>query len=369
MLFFAATLVLITVSLFSWIIKWFYRPRAYRDHFEALFPGQFYVGLLFLIQVFQFPYLLEIGDEKALRYANSFSLLITPPVMLFICDKFFFPKTKTKFREFTLFIPAVIQFVIFLLRTFEVFSFSTLGRNILLTVNLAIFFFFFFLIVRMALKIGKAINAVEQLKFSEESDYSMSFAQYIQWVPTVISALIAVNYIAQSEWVKFACDVIFSIATVAFVMFTLDPWREIKFVDEERVYEEAIVAMENKTKHRMSGSRYEQLRDNLLVLFDKKEIYLTPHLTLEVLLKELSTNRNYLCETISRAGYKSFYDMVNCYRVKYAIGIIKSEPDAKMLDVALRSGFASAASMNKAFTQQGYSSPSQHRDGAQVVKG
>lgn len=363
-LFFAATLTFIVVSLFSWIIKWFYRPRAYRDHFEALFPGQFYVGLLFLIQVFELPYLLELGDEKALRYSNAFSLLITPPVMLFICDKFFFPKTKTKFKEFMIFIPAVIHFVIFLLRSLEVFTFSPLGRNIFLTLNFVIFLYFFFLIVRMALKIGKAIKAMEMLKFSEESDHSMSFAQYVQWLPTVISVIIAVNYLAQSVWVKFACDIIFSIGTVAFVMFTLDPWREIKFVDEERVYEEAIVAMENKSKHRMSDSRYEQLRDNLLALFDKKEIYLTPHLTLEVLLKELSTNRNYLCETISRTGYKSFYDMVSSYRVRYAIDIIKNEPDAKMLDVALRSGFASAASMNKAFTQQGVASPSQHRGNA-----
>ena len=144
-------------------------------------------------------------------------------------------------------------------------------------------------------------------------------------------------------------------------MFTLDPWREIKFVDEERVYEEAIVAMEDKTKHRMSDSRFEELKAGLLAQFDYKEIFLTPHLTLDVLLKELSTNRNYLCETISRAGYKSFYDMVNSYRVKYAIGLIKNEPSSKMLDIALRSGFASAASMNKAFTQQGFPSPSQHR--------
>lgn len=361
-LFFAANLTLIVVSLFSWIIKWFYRPRAYRDHFEQLFPGQFYVGLLFLIQVLEFPYLFELGDEKALRYSNAFSLLITPPVMLFICDKFFFPKTKTQYKEFFLFIPAVLLFFIFLLRSFEVFSFSPLGRDIFLTVNFLIFLFFFFLIVRMALKIGKAVNTVEHLRFSEDGDSSRSFAKYLQWVPTIISVLIAVNYLAQSVWVKFACDVIFSIGTVAFVMFTLDPWREIKFVDEDRVYEEAIMAMENKVKYRMSESRYEQLRESLLVQFDKKEIYLTPHLTLEVLLKELSTNRNYLCETISRAGYKSFYDMVNCYRVKYAIDIIKNESGAKMLDVALRSGFASAASMNKAFTQQGYNTPSQYRD-------
>lgn len=360
-LFFAANLTLIVVSLFSWIIKWFYRPRAYRDHFEALFPGQFYVGLLFLIQVFEFPYLLDLGAELALRYSNAFSLLITPPVMLFICDKFFFPKTKTKFREFTLFIPAVILFVIFLLRTFGIITFSPVGRQIFLTSTFCIFLFFFFLIVRMALKIGRAINAVEHLKFSDEVENSQSFARYTQWLPTIISIIIAVNFLFQSVWVKFFTDIIFTIGTVAFVMFTLDPWREIKFVDEDRVYEEAIVAMEDKTKHRMSDSRFEELKAGLLAQFDNKEIFLTPHLTLDVLLKELSTNRNYLCETISRAGYKSFYDMVNSYRVKYAIGLIKNEPSSKMLDIALRSGFASAASMNKAFTQQGFPSPSQHR--------
>ena len=366
-LFFAATLTFIVVSLFGWIIKWFYRPRAYKDHFEALFPGQFYVGLLFLIQVFEFPYLLELGDDKALRYSNAFSLLITPPVMLFICDKFFFPKTKTQFKEFTLFIPAVILFVIFLLRSLGVFSFSPIGRQVFLSVTFMVFLFFFFLIVRMAIKIGKAINAVELLKFSDENDYSNSFARYIQWLPTTISVLMAVNYLSHSVWVKFFCDIIFSIGTVAFVMFTLDPWREIKFVDEERVYEEAVVAMGDKVKHRMSDSKFEEIKGALFALFDKKEIFLIPHLTLEVLLKELSTNRNYLCETISRAGYKSFYDMVNNYRVRYAIDVIKSEPSAKMLDVALRSGFASAASMNKAFTQQGFSSPSQYREVTSVT--
>ena len=360
-LFFAANLTLIVVSLFSWIIKWFYRPRAYKEHFEVLFPGQFYVGLLFLIQVFEFPYLLDLGAERALRYSNAFSLLITPPVMLFICDKFFFPKTKTKFLEFTIFIPAVILFVIFLLRMFGTISFSPVGRQFFLTSTFCIFLFFFFLIVRMALKIGRAINAVEHLKFSDEVEHSQSFAKYIQWLPTVISIIIAINFLFQSAWVKFFTDIIFTIGTVVFVMFTLDPWREIKFVDEERVYEEAIVAMGDKTKYRMSDSRFEELKTDLLAQFDKKEIFLTPHLTLDVLLKELSTNRNYLCETISRAGYKSFYDMVNSYRVKYAIGLIKNEPSSKMLDIALRSGFASAASMNKAFTQQGFPSPSQHR--------
>jgi transcriptional regulator GlxA family with amidase domain len=54
--------------------------------------------------------------------------------------------------------------------------------------------------------------------------------------------------------------------------------------------------------------------------------------------------------------------MVNSYRVKYAIALIKEEPQIKMVEVAYRSGFASATSMNKAFASQGMAVPSQHRN-------
>ena len=40
---------------------------------------------------------------------------------------------------------------------------------------------------------------------------------------------------------------------------------------------------------------------------------------------------------------------------------IKQNPDIKMVDVAYQCGFSSAASMNKAFTQQGLSTPSRYK--------
>jgi transcriptional regulator GlxA family with amidase domain len=48
--------------------------------------------------------------------------------------------------------------------------------------------------------------------------------------------------------------------------------------------------------------------------------------------------------------------------VKYAIALIKEEPQIKMVEVAYRSGFASATSMNKAFASQRMAVPSQHRN-------
>jgi AraC-like DNA-binding protein len=361
-LFFAANLIFIAVSLFSAIIKWSFRPKAYREHFERLFPGQFYVGLLFFVQIFDLIYLFELDNVKALRFANAFSLLLVPPVMLVICRKFFFPKKESTNFEKAMFVPAVVLMVIFLLRVTNSVTFTPVGRSLIILSAFLIFIVFFVLTVRMGLKIRKMSRGMDEFEFADVQDFSHSFANYVFRLPTLLCIIMAVNFICNNPWIKFTTDIVLTVITVLFVLFTLDPWKEIEFIEEKRVYNDVVEEVKAKSRNRLSDSRYEKLRSELMALFDEKEIFLTQHLTLDVLLSELSTNRNYLCETIARSGYKSFYDMVNSYRVKYAISLIKKESDAKMIDIAYRSGFASPASMNKAFVQQGMTAPSSHRE-------
>lgn len=360
-LFFAANLSLIVVSLFGCIIKWFYRPRAYKEHFAQLFPGQFYVGLLFLLQILELPYLFDMADIKSLRYANAFSMLLSPPLMIIICQKFFFPRDTFRYKGTYLFLPALAFLIIFLLRSVGILTFSEIGRNTVIYSAVVMFAWFFYLTIRIALRIGRVIKQIEVFEFSDTQDYTKTFAGYVQWLPTTLCILSLTTYLCNNPWVKFGYDILCIIFTVGFVIFTLDPWREVDFVENKEIVENISQGNTEKSKWRMSESRYLALKGNLMELFENKHIYLTPHLTLDMLLKELSTNRNYLCETIARSGFKSFYDIVNSYRITHAINLIETEPEAKMIDIAIRSGFASAASMNKAFTQQGQPSPSKFR--------
>jgi hypothetical protein len=41
---FAANLAFIVTHLYSWLLKWFYKPQAYREHFHEFFPAQRSVG-------------------------------------------------------------------------------------------------------------------------------------------------------------------------------------------------------------------------------------------------------------------------------------------------------------------------------------
>ena len=263
-----------------------------------------------------------------------------------------------------MFLPALILLVVFLLRVTGVLVLSPIGKAAVIWGAFVVFLVFFAMTVKMGIRIKRLAYGVGSLEYSDPVDLSHTFGNYVMRIPTLICLIVGINYLFNDPWVKFFSDIFSIIFTVGFVLFTLDPWREIEFVEEKRAYNEIVEATESKSKRRMSDARFEALRDELLKLFDEKEIYLTPHLSLDILLNELSTNRNYLGETIARCGYKSFYDMVSSYRVKYAVNLIKEEPQIKMVEVAYRSGFASATSMNKAFVSQGLPAPSRHR-GAQ----
>lgn len=84
--FYSANFVFILTNLYGWILKSFYRPKLYRDNYDNLFPSQKANAALYLLQVFEIPYLLMIGEPKALFYVNAFSILLFSSLMVVMCD-------------------------------------------------------------------------------------------------------------------------------------------------------------------------------------------------------------------------------------------------------------------------------------------
>ncbi len=46
---FSANLAFIVTHIYGWLLKWFYKPKAYREHFHELFPAQRAVGVIYLL--------------------------------------------------------------------------------------------------------------------------------------------------------------------------------------------------------------------------------------------------------------------------------------------------------------------------------
>ena len=356
MLLFSANLVFIITHLYGWMVKWFYRPKAYVEHFNELFPAQRAVGLTYLLQVFELPYLLQIGDPDALLYVNAFSLLSYTLLMLVMCEKYFYPTIKRKPHEYLVLLPAVVVLLPLFLQAIGVVKLRQELSLVLFILITVIFAFYFWLSVRMALKIGRDIKKINEASYADVEDFPVRLAGYLQWVPTGVCVLLLINFYLDNVWVKFARDILFILASIGFLILTLNPWRKIFSKQEEE-----IIGQVDKTGNRLSEARCSQLSAKLDKLLNKDHIFTESHITIDILMQKLVTNANYVAEVIRRSGYLSFYDMICQHRVRHAIALIHQNPDEKLIVIAEQCGFSSASSMTKAFKQQGKEPPSHYK--------
>lgn len=345
---FSANVAFIAVHLYSWLLKWFYRPTAYDEHFRELFPAQRAVGFIYLLQLFELPYTLQIGDRDALLYVNAFSLLFFSLQMLFMCEGYFFPEKKHPLKAYWIVVPAIMVLVPMFLQAVS-HTFLPMGwRSWAVGAVSIVFVGYFYLSVQMALRIRRAVQRANEERYADSDDFPVDFANIIRWVPTLILILLAINFYADNMWVKFIRDIIFIGASIWFCILTLNPWRKVPTQPD----------LSEKTHY--SGPREDMAR-RLEALLNDDHIFTEPHITSDLLISRLGTNSKYLSEAIRHNGYASFYDMINQHRVRHAIALIHQQPDALLADIADQCGFSSQASMSKAFKAQGKDTPSSYR--------
>ena len=351
---FAANVAFISVHLYRCLLKWFYLPTAYDEHFRELFPAHRAVGFIYLLQLFELPYTLQIGDRDALLYVNAFSLLFFSLQMLIMCEGYFFPKHKHSTRDYWIVLPAIVVLVPMFGQAVG-HSLLPEGWRVWMVGAVSIIFLgYLCLSVQMAIKIACAVQRANEERYADSDDFPVDFANIIRWVPTLILILLAINFYADNPWVKFARDIIFIGASVWFCIFTLNPWRKVPTQMGQSD------PSEQSDKSHNIGTR-ENLAHRLEALLNDEQIFTEPHITSDLLISRLGTNSKYLSEAIRRSGYASFYDMINQHRVRHAIALIHQHPDALLADIADQCSFSSQASMSKAFKAQGKDTPSSYR--------
>ena len=355
---FSANLAFIITHLYGWLLKRFYRPEAYREHFRELFPAQRAVSIIYLLQLFEVPYLLQIGDPDALLYVNAFALLFFSIQMLFMCEGYFFPYKHHGWRDHGVFLPAVLVMIPLFLQAVNVIQMGEGWRVWFVGAVSVIFLFYFWRNIYMALRIRRAVRRANEDRYADSDDFPVRFANLIRWVPTGVLLLLAVNFYADNVWVKFARDLLFIGANIWFCILTLNPWRKLVNPAEHEEVKNEELRMKNTL---LSDARFDELSQRLERLLVEEHIFTEPHITIDTLISHLGTNSKYLAEVIRRSGYQSFYDMISQHRVRHAISLIHLHPEQRLADIAGECGFSSPASMTKAFKAQGKEPPSSYR--------
>lgn len=118
-----------------------------------------------------------------------------------------------------------------------------------------------------------------------------------------------------------------------------------------------IIKMKKKaTKEKYSSSSLQnkdqkKIAQKILDLFEDKKPYLSKDFSIDVLAKEAGINKVYLSQVISKELHTNFYDLINKYRIKEAVGVLVSKDTKKYTFEAISElvGYNSRITFNRAF--------------------
>lgn len=103
----------------------------------------------------------------------------------------------------------------------------------------------------------------------------------------------------------------------------------------------------------VDGSRiedvYKDLYERITALFEAEKPYLNNNLTINDIVRKLYSNKLYISRAISQFTGRNFCQFVNYYRVMHSIEIFRNNPELKIHELAVQSGFNSIVSYNMAF--------------------
>ena len=108
-----------------------------------------------------------------------------------------------------------------------------------------------------------------------------------------------------------------------------------------------------------SESRSAVLFNEVVKVMETKKPYLRESFSENELSRMVHTNRLYLSKAINFHSGRNFNQLVNYYRVKYAVELIKKDSGLKMTEVAQMSGFHTVVSFNMAFKLNEHLTPSE----------
>ena len=103
---------------------------------------------------------------------------------------------------------------------------------------------------------------------------------------------------------------------------------------------------------------YKEIYERIVALFENDRMYLNSSLTINDVVKVVFTNKLYISRAISQFTGRNFCQFVNYYRVTYSVRTFRDNPDLKVAELALMSGFNSVVSFSMAFRLYMGESPS-----------
>lgn len=339
--FYTANLIFLMSCLVCAYMRWQHTCPEFSDDPFYYYPARKPFIAIYLIATLEFPYLIHISSLDALLYARAFTTITYPIFLVVLVERYFF---YTRFSTKRI-IKTCLTPIIFLL---PLLYFALKGGDEIdkyeipiMAVAIAIGVAELALGTKGILRLYKTAKREAEEEYSNPDNFPSILAKRILiLMPFIFIASAILPSLFHSGWVKLVRDVLLTIYDIWLTVSTLVSHRPLKSkesIDNENEKEDSDYHIDLDS----------QLLNDIIEAIISKELYKQPSLKLEDLVLAVRSNRKYVSKAISNSKWKSFYGLINSFRVVYAINMKKHHPDMKQEEIALYSGFNSRFTLSR----------------------
>lgn len=186
----------------------------------------------------------------------------------------------------------------------------------------------------------------------------------VPWIVSVVMlygvSLFVVSF-KPAFWILYAPIVILAIMPLVMSLMAV---RQKAIYEKQEVEEDILPQKPQKQEYSLKNEQLTHLKANLIELLEKDEIYKDPELSLDKVCRFLGTNRSYLHQVIKQVLNTTFYDLINGYRLKHAIGLLESEEfdHLKIIDISEIVGYKNVSTFITSFKKKYGTTPNEWRN-------
>lgn len=348
-LLYTTNVVFLTTSVYSWVLKRFYVPEAYKENFGELFPARRSLASMYLLQLTEIVYLVTLRRPEALFYINGSALLIFTSYLVILVRGYFFLEFLTPRQMFFFMHPVFVFWIILLLPVIGIIEYTPLFHTVMTIAILLVFVGYLYHLDKLRYKVMQVVSEIDENEYSNESDFPVKFAKSVKWMPLIACLFLLATFLLDSYIVKLIRDIAFCGINVWFAVYTLNPHRRTKKLPHVLKQKAETEDTDTSMKYRLSEKYCLEKEEMLITLIRDKKLYLEEHLTMNDLIDVMHINKNYLSEVIARSRFQSFYKLINTMRIEHACELLRNDPTAKLEQVAITSGFSSGSAFSQVF--------------------
>ena len=346
---FSINLIYVVVNIYAFLLKMFYVPAAYKEIFGELYPARNSLANMFMMQVFELPYIFFVYKPEVMFCLNATAMLFTTSYLVVLTKGYFFldfytPKKLLFFQH-----PIFVCWIVLLLSVFGIIEFTPLFKTIMTIVVMVLEIGYIAHLDKCRVMVMKEIRAIEEDEFSNETDFPVLFARRVKWLPLLMCLLLIATFLINQPIAKMVRDIFMIVLSVWFAIYSLNPHRNAKKLPKALKNKEEAEETPTPTKYRLTEKYCKETQEKLIDIVRNKKLYLEEHITMNDLIEIMHTNKNYLSEVIARSEYQSFYKLINTMRIEHACEMLQNDTSLKLEQVALESGFTSGSSFSQIF--------------------